>query len=103
MKCQATTSEGSRCKFNASAEVGGKHFCGNHANIARATQLFDRTTASADEPHKPKPRGPAVFDSSAESKADAERMLKTLRALELVEAPDKVIVQMLQAWKAGDL
>lgn len=48
MKCQAKTSEGTACKFSASAEVGGKQFCGNHANKAKATQLKSREQRLGD-------------------------------------------------------
>lgn len=89
MKCEARTQEGKRCTLTGSTEVGGHKYCGNHANKVRESQLKD-----APAQHR------ALIP---EIESDAQHMLNTIRALEQVRAPDRVLVQMLYAWKAGEL
>lgn len=93
MKCEAKTQEGKRCSLNASAQVGGASFCGNHAAQVRSTQLM----------HSAEPKGPFAVKALSTDEVKAAEMLKTLRALQQVNAPERVLVAMLVAWKKGDL
>ena len=120
MKCQAKTSEGTACKFNASAEVGGGHFCGNHANIARATQLKSSApqsaktreqkvlTPEADYQARMRPLHEAVQgvkDAVRDTDApmNAEQVLTVIALMMDQDLPRKLCLQTLNAWKAGQL
>jgi hypothetical protein len=82
-KCEAKTTDGKRCFFLASAEVGGHKFCGNHAAKARQTRFMD----------KPSP--------SPTSDYTGRDVLDAVRNLQQANTPDYIIVQVLDAWKAG--
>lgn len=98
MKCQAITDEGKRCTFTASAEVAHKHYCGNHANKVKATQMFDR---SADEPHK-KPEVQYV-PRKADQPMDVDQVLNMVCMMMDGDMPRKLVLLTLTQWKAGEL
>lgn len=94
MKCEARTQEDKQCTLTGSTEVGGHRYCGNHANKVRETQLRD----APQEKHRA-----LIPESEYQDTTDAGRMLTTIRTLLVFDTPDRVLVQMLQAWKAGEL
>jgi hypothetical protein len=99
-KCEAKSQTGKRCTLNASKEVGGAHFCGNHANKALATQL--RSSERGEETRRIEKGGShLVFKEPVNT--PAEDFLRTLKVLMGASVPEFVLVQMLQAWKAGQL
>ncbi len=95
MKCQAKTSEGKRCSLNASAEVGGGHFCGNHAAKVRATQLKD---APQQERQTTKPEQP---ESVLRLTPFDEQLIADIFKLIDAGVSRTTIANVLRAWKAG--
>ena len=93
-KCAAKTHEGKRCFFDASKEVDGKHYCGNHAARLRQPIMFSRAPRTVVKEVLQVP----VLESLAKP-----RMVDQVYSLIEAGIPKGVIEQILQAWKAGAL